>query len=75
MASDELEAQIQQEAAEIANAVQIPISVFQPLSVGTTGRCSFCGCISTNLVFVEVIHGQERYAGAECCRPSAQQSQ
>jgi hypothetical protein len=66
---NDIESQIQKEAEEIANAPKIPVSQLQPHDMGNSGRCSFCGRISGNLVLVEVIHGQERYAG-ECCRPS-----
>ena len=66
MASEELEAQIEKEAKEIDSAPKIPLSKLQP-QMGTGGRCSFCGRISSDLVFVETVHGLDRYKG-ECCR-------
>lgn len=63
----DLEDQVAKEAEELKNAPAIPVRNLQPQGFGVSGRCCLCGRISRNLVFREVIHGQERYVGNECC--------
>lgn len=62
----DLDEQVKQEAKEIENAPKIPLAQLQPRSTGQAGRCSWCGRMAKNLVYVDTVHGQERYKG-ECC--------
>lgn len=62
-----LEPMVASEAAELESAVKVPIADFQPSSTGSFGRCSWCGQYSANLVYVDTIHGIDRYKGKECC--------
>lgn len=62
--SDELEAQIAQEKAELDNAPKVPVSQYQPTVY--SGRCSFCGQPAMNLIYVDAMHGTERFRG-DCC--------
>lgn len=67
MATEELEQQIERERKEIEDAPKIPVAQLRPRDSGTAGRCHWCGRFSQNLVLVEVVNGQERYKGVECC--------
>ena len=58
---DSLVKQIAAEMKELESAPKIPISQFQPKQTAQQGRCSWCGRYSNNLVYVDTIHGQERY--------------
>lgn len=70
-ASEDLQKQVEREKADLENAPKVQIK--QPTSLGTAGRCHWCGRISQNLVPVhdynhagtEIVN--ERYKGAECC--------
>lgn len=64
----ELDDQVAQEKAEIENAPKVPLSQFQPTQYA--GRCSFCGQPSMNLIYVDSMHGQERFRG-DCCGGTA----
>jgi hypothetical protein len=57
----DLEAQIAAEKKAIDEAPVVPIKS------GLIGRCSWCGRVSENLVYVDTVHGQERYKGRDCC--------
>lgn len=59
----ELDARIAQEQADIANAPAVPVRQLQPIK---SERCSFCGQLTTNLVFFDRVHEQDRYKG-DCC--------
>lgn len=50
---------IEEELEEILNAPKVKVT-------GVQGRCSWCGKLAQHLVFVENIHGIDRYKG-ECC--------
>jgi len=66
--------QIDQELQAIANAEKVPVSRFQPRTVGQAGRCHVCGSWSDDLVEVPVLlvpgSGQlahpQRMAGVTC---------
>lgn len=65
-ASDALAAQIAAEKAEIENAPKILLSQLMP-NTGKSGRCCKCGQVSGNLLYMDTVHGQERWVGYECC--------
>ena len=64
-----LDAQIAKERAELINAPKVPVSQLQKQSQarGQAGRCAWCGKFSQDVVYVDTIHGQERFKGVECC--------
>ena len=55
-----LDEQVKREAEEIANAPKVKLT-------GVQGRCHWCGRPSNSLVYIETVHGVDRYKGAECC--------
>lgn len=61
---DDLQQQIALEQAQIEIAPKVPVT--QPKS-GLQGRCGWCGRLSDDLVYVETVHGVERYKGRACC--------
>lgn len=69
MATEELNAQIEQERKELEGAVKIPVSQFQPRAHGESGRCGWCGRWSDDLVIAEMhpLTGHVRYKGVQCC--------
>lgn len=64
--SDFLAAQVAAEKKALDNAPRIPIQQLMPQS-GKQGRCVKCGRVSKNLVWMDTVHGQERWVGRECC--------
>jgi hypothetical protein len=57
MAND---AQVKAEADAIASAPVVAIKT------GVHGRCFLCGRIRSDLVYLDTMHGQERFVGG-CC--------
>lgn len=67
MASEELEAQIEQEAKELESAPKVPVHRYQPMTTASAGRCHWCGRFTDDLVYVDTTHGIDRYKGVSCC--------
>jgi hypothetical protein len=66
VADPNLDSQIAAEKAQLDAAPKIPIKNLMPSS-GKQGRCSRCGRVSADLVYMDTVHGQERWLGRECC--------
>lgn len=64
---DELEARVAQEAKELESVPKIPVNRYQPHTTGSGGRCHWCGRMAQDLVYVDSLHGVDRYKGVECC--------
>lgn len=59
-----LDAQIALEFKQIEDAKKIPIA---HLLGGNLGRCSYCGQVSSDLIYTDSLHGHDRYKCMERC--------